>query len=95
MPIRRLPICVRRTYRDDSLQAVLDRQPRRPRNRYSDDELARIREADAGIVADLRLLAVDSTRTAEAMIKRARPVPGETPAQMVARLQAAAAKDRS
>jgi hypothetical protein len=90
MPIRR------RTYRDDSLQAVLDRQPRRePNRRYTDDELASIREADAGIVADLRLLAVDSARTAEAMLGRARWIPGETPAQVVARLEAEAEKERS
>ena len=42
----------------------------------------------------LNQLAVSSIRTAEAMIRRARPVPGTTPAQIVAMLQAQA-KERS
>jgi hypothetical protein len=69
---RRAPLCVRRTYRDDSLQAVLDRQPSREPNRR-----------------------IDNDRTAEAMLGRARWIPGETPAQVVARLEAMAAKVRS
>lgn len=54
---------------------------------YTDDELARIREADAQHLADVRLLAVESSRTAEAMIGRARELPGMSAAQMLRKLE--------
>jgi hypothetical protein len=77
--------------RTDSKQAMLDSQtPREPNRRYTDDELARIRDADACSIRDMRQLAVDTVATAEAMIRRARPIQGTSPAQIVAMLEAQA-----
>ena len=69
---KHLSIDVRRTHRDDSLTALLDSQEHREPNRRG----------------GINPLAISSIRTAEAMIKRARPAPGTTPAQIVAMLQA-------
>jgi hypothetical protein len=75
---KHLPIDVRRTHRDDSLQAMLGAQEPREPNRH----------------VGINQLAVSSIRTAEAMIRRARPIPGTSPARIVAMLQAQA-KERS
>jgi len=88
---------LRRTFRDrDSLQAILDAQtPQPPNRRYTADELARIRDADAQTIRDVRLLAVDSAATAEGIARRAAVHHGTTPAQVAAFLRDEEARVRS
>jgi len=93
---KHLPIDVRRTHRGDSLTAILDRQPRQPRNRRVWDSMLdsetnpghdRLAELEAQAADDMRQLAVDYVATAESIARRAAVNHGTTPAQVAAFLR--------